>query len=126
MSLGAKHLDDAQWIFDDEEDDMTIVGLFQIRILSILWEIVAERKPSIVLYSTGKVLSLAGLIQGRVELGEVVSGVSLLFHIPFILRLKISCPVSVVTNPIIIHEDMGSIPSLTQWVKDLVLPWAVV
>lgn len=89
MSLGAKHLDDAQWIFDDEEDDMTIVGLFQIRILSILWEIVAERKPSIVLYSTGKVLSLAGLIQGRVELGEVVSGVSLLFHIPFILRLKI-------------------------------------
>ena len=25
-----------------------------------------------------------------------------------------------------IHEDIGSIPGLTHWVKDLVLPWAVV
>ena len=29
------------------------------------------------------------------------------------------------TNPAGIHEDMGSIPDLTQWVKDLVLLWAV-
>ena len=25
-----------------------------------------------------------------------------------------------------IYEDMGLIPGLTQWVKDLALPWAVV
>ena len=31
-----------------------------------------------------------------------------------------------VMNLISIHEDLGLIPGLTQWVKDLVLPWAVV
>ena len=29
-----------------------------------------------------------------------------------------------VMNPKSIHEDVGSIPGLTQWVKDLVLPQA--
>ena len=27
------------------------------------------------------------------------------------------------TKPISIHEDMGSIPGISQWFKDLVLLW---
>ena len=33
---------------------------------------------------------------------------------------------SAVMSPTSIHEDVGSVPGLTQWVKDLASPWAVV
>ena len=42
------------------------------------------------------------------------------------LILGCSCCGSVETNLTGIREDVSSIPSLTQWVKDPALPWAVV
>ena len=39
---------------------------------------------------------------------------------------KSSCHGSIVTNLTSIHDDGGLIPGLNQWVKDPVVPWAVV
>ena len=41
-------------------------------------------------------------------------------------KIRSSCHGSVVINTTRIHEVLGSIPGLVQWVKDLALPWAVV
>ena len=42
------------------------------------------------------------------------------------MQIWVSTVAQQVANPISIHEDLGSIPGLDKWVKDLVMLWAVV
>ena len=58
--------------------------------------------------------------------GKIVPNSTVLhFNRAFKMHDKTSHHGSAVTNLTSIHEDAGSIPGLTQWVKDPVLPWAV-
>lgn len=44
MSPEARHSEDAQWIFDEEEDDVLAVGLFWVIASFIPWEMMADNK----------------------------------------------------------------------------------